>query len=314
MEQNKYLYWAFQSSQVKDPTEKELEIFQRKYKKDYEQREVYEGEELLNKFRLNGWRNSLFSEVTSIIVAYESNSTLRVKYITGTEKDLLQNFVNLLRNSFQDYKLVHFDAGIVLPYIGVRLNKNGFLVSPHQDLKYHNLRPWGLTGIDLKDYYKGAGDYTYSLEEIGYILSVDTQGVIPYEDEFTYFNSEDFDSLNKSAVKKIEVLSQIHRKLHDLTELETVLIEEKVENIEEQKPTNWLLELEKTNQLTLEIVLGLKEQIISAKKRPTKKEKEVLFEAIRAVYVRTDFEHNDQDSKKTIELKEKQITDLINNL
>jgi hypothetical protein len=85
----KHLYWSFQSSQTLEPTEKQLELFQRKYKADYEQRTVYEGQELLDKYRLNGWRNSLFSSVTSIILAFEHEGTLRVKFIEGAEKDII---------------------------------------------------------------------------------------------------------------------------------------------------------------------------------------------------------------------------------
>jgi len=310
MEQIKVLYWSFQSSQTINPTEKQLELFQRKYKSDYQQRTVFEGEELLDKFRLNSWRNAMFSEITSIIIAFEHENTLRVKYISGIEKDLLQNFNNLLRNSFQDYNLVHFDAGIVLPYIGVRLNKNGFITPPHQDLKYHNLRPWGLTGIDLKEYYKGAGDYSYSLEEIGDILGIDTNSIIPYEDEFTYYNSQDFEALKISAIKKVEVISKCYRKLQNQSELETVLIEETVKDVVEEKPKDWLKELYYANQMTSEIAEGLKQQIFSGKK-PLKKDLENLFTIIRGVYLRTNFEVKDQDSKKTIELKEQEIKQLL---
>jgi hypothetical protein len=311
MDKQKHLYWAFQSSQTLEPTEKQLELFQRKYKENFEQRTVYEGQELLDKYRLNGWRNPMFSDITSIILAFEHEGTLRVKFIEGTESDLLQNFVNLMRNSFQDYKLVHFDAGIVLPYIGTRLLKNG-LNNPHNDLKYQgqNFKPWNLTGTDIKDYFKGAGDYSYSLEEIAYILNIDCEGIIPYEDEVTYYANKDFESLNKSAVKKIETLSKIHRRLNNLEELETVIVKETVKNVVEEKPKDWLKELYYANQMTIEIKEGLKQQIFGGKK-PLKKDLENLFTIIRGVYVKTDFISGQNDSKKTIELKEREIKELL---
>lgn len=309
---NKHLYWAYQSSQSINPTEEELKTFQNKYKKDYEQRELYEGEELEDKFRLNAWRSPMFSEITSVILAFEYQDTLRVQYITGTEKDLLQNFVNLIKTKFQGYNLVHFDAEIILPYLGVRLNTNGHLTPPHNDLKYqgHNFKPWNLTGLDIKQYYKGAGKYTFSLEEIAKILSINKEGIIPYEDEFTYHNSNDFDSLKSSAIKKVEVISQIHRKLFGLNSLTTILVEEQVKDVEEYKPTDWLKELYNANQFTLEIRDGLKQQIFGTKK-PTKKEIEHLFKIIRGVYIRTNFENKDQDGKAVIEKKEKEIKELL---
>lgn len=311
MSNNKFLYWAFQSSQYKNPSERELSIFQNKYKKDFEKRELYEGEELLDKFRLNGWRNALFSEVTSIILAFERNGDLRVKYLQGSEKDLLQTFVNLLKSSFQDYQLVHFDAGIVLPYINVRLNKNGFINPPHKDLKYHGLKPWGLTGFDLKDFYKGAGDYSFSLEEMAYILNIDATGVIPHEDEFTYYNAGDEETLKTSAIKKVEVMSQVHRELLGLNPLSTILTKEEVEKVAEYVPKDWLKELYHANSLTPEIKGGLANKIFGNRKKPTKKELQDLYTIIRGVYVRTDFTNKDQDSKSVVEQKEKEIRELL---
>lgn len=309
MSENKTLYWSFQSSQLLNPTDTELEIFQRKYKKDFEQRVLFEGDELIEKFRLNGWRNALFSEVTSIILAFEYQGTLRVKYITGTEKDLLQNFVNIVKNDFKEYQLVHFDAGIVLPYIGVRLQKNGFINSPHIGLKYQGYRPWDLKGLDIKQYFKGAGDYSYSLEEIGYILNINSEGIIPYEDEFTYYNSGDFESLNKSAIKKIELLSKIHRILLELPQLETVVVREKVEAVEEVKPVNFLALLWESQAMTLEVRAGLEKQL--KKKKLTKRDREIVREIILGVYLQNDFINNAQDSKATVEKKTKEVDNFL---
>ena len=312
MLENKTLYWSFQSSQLLNPTDTELEIFQRKYKKDFEQRIVFEGDELTEKFRLNGWRNALFSEITSIILAFEHQGTLRVKYITGTEKDLLQNFVNIVKNDFKEYQLAHFDAGIVLPYIGVRLQKNGFINSPHIGLKYQGCRPWDLKGLDLKQHFKGAGDYSYSLEEIAYILNINSEGIIPYEDEFTYYNSGDFESLNNSAIKKIELLSKIHRILLELPQLETVLVREKVEAVEEVKPTNFLTLLFESQAMTLEVRNGLEKQL--KKKKLTKRDREVVREIILGVYISSDFINGQQDSKATIEKKIKEVDEFLNTI
>lgn len=305
MSENKTLYWSFQSSQLLNPTDTELEIFQRKYKKDFEQRTLFEGNELIEKFRLNGWRNALFSEVTSIILAFEYQGTLRVKYITGIEKDLLQNFVNIVKNDFKEYQLVHFDAGIVLPYIGVRLQKNGFINSPHIGLKYQGCRPWDLKGLDIKQYFKGAGDYSYSLEEIGYILNISSDGIIPYEDEFTCYNSEDFESLNNSAIKKIELLSKIHRILLELPQLETVVVKEKVEAVEEVKSVNFLALLWESQAMTLEVRVGLEKQL--KKKKLTKRDREIVREIILGVYCQNDFINGTLDSKATIEKKTKEV-------
>lgn len=308
---NKFLYWAIQSSQLTNPTEQELELFQIKYKEDYEQDIVYQGEELLEKFRLNSWRNPLWSPITSIILAYENGEEMRVKYITGEEKDLLQTFCNILRNRFQEYTLVNFDSEILLPFLGARLHKNNFISSPHQNLKYQgNIRSWNFSGVDLKAYYKGGGKYSFSLKEIAYLLNINSQGTINYRDEFSYFESGNFEVLKRSAIKQVEVIAEIWRKLNNLPKLQTVLVEDAVKDVEEEKPKDWLKELYYKNEMTSEIKEGLRQQIFGGKK-VSKKEKEKLFEIIRGTYVFNDFVNGKQDSKTVIEKKEKEIKELL---
>lgn len=312
MANKKHLYWAFQSSQTFQPTEEELDSFSRKYKKDFETRELYQGTELLDMYRLHGWRNPMYSFISSIILGYEHEGKLRVKYITGEEKDLLQNFTNLLKNHFQEYNLVHFDAEIVLPYLGVRLNRNGHINPPHVDLRYFSLRPWNLTGVDIKQYYKGAGKYSFSLKDIAFNFNIDSSEIIENEDEFSHYNSGNLESLKNSAIKKVELIAKIHRILSLETALETVFIEETVENVEEQESTNWLSVLYRENNLSKDVQQGIKELV--GKKRLTKKDKENLFTILRGVYVHTNFEQNDNDSKKIIEQKESEINEFVNTL
>lgn len=253
MEERKYLYWAIQTSQPTEPTEQELELFQIKYKEDYEQDVVFQGEELLNKFRLNSWRNPIWSRIISIILAFEHNGEMRVKYIKGVEKDLLQNFTNLLRNNFQDYNLVNFDSEILLPFLGVRLHKNEFINSPHADLKYQgNTRSWNFSGVDLKAFYKGGGKYSLSLKEMAYVLNINSDNIINYRDEFTYVNSGNQEALKVSAIKQVEVIAQIWRKLNGLPKLETILVEEQVKDVEElEQPI--LAKLYQTKQFNQEV-------------------------------------------------------------
>ena len=170
-----------------------------------------------------------------------------------------------------------FDAEIVLPYINVRLQKNGFLNSPHQDLKYQGKKPWDLTSLDLKQYYKGGGRYTFSLEEIAHILDIDYSGIIHYDSEFNYYENGQFEDLKNSAIKKIEVISKSFRKLQGLPELQTVLVEETVKDIVEEKPTDFLKDLFYSKNLDKE---ALKELL--KKKKLAKKDKEKVLDLISA--------------------------------
>jgi len=283
MMNKKQLFFGFQSSHTTTPTQEQLELFKVKYKDDYERRITFEEEALEQKYITNSWRNPLYNSIISIIIGYEHEGTLRVKHITGDEKDLLKNFVNILKNSFQDYQLVVFDAEIVLPYIGVRLQKNGFLNSPHQDLKFQGKKPWDLTCIDLKQYYKGAGRYTFSLEEIAYILDIDYSCIIHYDSEFNYYESGQFNDLKNSAIKKIEVISKSLRKLQGLSELETVLVEETVKNVVEDKPKDFLKDLLYLKTINKD---ALKE--ILKKNKVSKKDKDIIFDLIKGALAEVD--------------------------
>ncbi len=310
MEKQKFIYFSLQSSQTFEPTSKELLSFQRKYKKNFKTRELYEGQELLDEYRLVGWKHPRYSNIISMIVAFEVENNLRVRYITGDEKDILKEFNNILKKS-QDYTVVTFDSQIILPFLGIRMARNGMLSNTHIGIKYRNMRPWDIKSVDLQQYYDGAGNYKSSLKDIAEDLDLDCSNILEVEDEFTFYNRGDVDTLKKSAIQKVEVMCNSHRMMLNLPKLETILVEERVENVEEEKPTDWLKELYYANQLTEEIKVGLKEQVFGGKK-PLKKDLENLFKIIRGVYVRTDFENKDQDSKNVIEQKEQEIKKLLN--
>lgn len=312
MDNRKHLYWAFQSTQIEKPSTEKLERFQNKYKKDFETREVYVGEELEEKYNLNSWRNPMFSKIIGIVLGYEHKKTLRVKYIFGEERDVLISFVNLLTNKFQDYQLCHYDSEIVLPYVNVRLNFNGFFKEPHKDLKYRKLRPWDLTSFDIKQFYKGAGNYSFSLKDITHILTIDSSKVIDVEDEFLYYNLDGQEELKNSAIQQVEVLSKIYNTLNSLPILDTVLIEERVEDVEIEEPKNWLEVLYRENKLTEEVKNGIKSNITG--KKMLVRDKKNLRVILLGAYIHCNFEQKDQDYGDVIKAKELEVDNFLNTL
>lgn len=309
---NKSIYLAFQSASNKVPTQEELTSFQRKYKKDFKSRELYEGEELLQEFKYRSWKHPRYSKIISFIVAFENDGVMRVRYITGEEKDIIQEFYNILQKS-KDYQIVLFDAQITLPFLGIRAVRNGFLNAPVEGIKYQNKRPWDLKCVDLQNYYDGAGNYKSSIKDIAEDLGINCSDVIEVEDEYVYFESGLTENLKKSAIQKVEILAEVWRKLNNLEKLETVLIEEQVKDVTEEKPTDYIAELYHCSIMTQDIKEGLKQQIKS-KKKPTKKERENLYEILRGVYVKTDFINGQQDNKDTIKRKEEEINMLLDEI
>ena len=147
---------------------------------------------------------------------------------------------------------------------------------------------------------------------MAYCLNLEHGDIIPYEDAFTYFYSGETEKLKQSAISKLRTIATIHKILEQKPILETVLVEEEVEKVEEQAPKNWLEVLYSENKLTEEVKEGLRGQFKG--KRITKKDRENLFIILRGVLVRTDFINMDMDSKKTIEEKENSINEFLNTL
>lgn len=310
---NKHLYWKLQSINNTDMIEvgsEEFNIYREKFKKNFETRELMSEEETLIHYNYNAWRNPLFSKIYSLTIAFVYEGVLRVKYLTGQEKDLLQTFLNEVKGDFfKDYQLVHSDAEYMLPYIGTRLDIHGFRTSLHKDLQYKNLRPWNLTGVSVRDYYQGAGAYKHSLKEIAWVYGLKTSYIEPSE-EFSLYKKGLFDNLKDSAVNEISILANVHRLMIGEDKVDNIEVsEEKVEKVEEIKPQNFLALLYDAQAMTLEIRQGLEKQL--KKKKLTKRDREVIREIILGVYLSSDFINNNQDSKSTIEKKTKEVDDFL---
>jgi len=308
-----HLYWKLQSINNTDMIEvgsEEFNIYREKFKKNFETRELMSEEETLIHYTYNAWRNPLFSKIYSLTLAFVDNGTLRVKYLTGNERDLLQTFLNSVKGEyFKEFQLVHSDAEYMLPYLGTRLDIHGFRTSIPKDLQYKGLRPWNLTGLSVRDYYQGAGVYKHSLKEIAWVYGLKTN-YIEAVDEFDFFRKKAYDALRDSAVNEIMALANIHRVMFGENVVEeAVYTEEKVEAVEEEKPVNFLALLWESQTMTLEVRAGLEKQL--KKKKLTKRDREIVREIILGVYLQNDFINGAQDSKATIEKKTKEVDNFL---
>lgn len=304
-----HLYWKLQSinnTELLEVGSEEFNIYREKFKKNFETRELMSEEETLIHYSYNAWRSPLFSKIYSLTIAFVDNGILRVKYLTGDEKDLLQTFLNNVKGEyFKDFQLVHSDGEHILPYLGTRLDIHGFRTSLPKDLQYKGLRPWNLTGCSVRDYYQGAGIYKHSLKEIAWVYRLKTN-YIEAVDEFDFFRKKAYGALKDSAINEIMTLANIHRIMFgDNAVEEVVYTEERVEAVEEVKPANFLALLWESQAMTLEVRAGLEKQL--KKKKLTKRDREIVREIILGVYLQNDFINNAQDSKATIEKKTKEV-------
>lgn len=313
---NKHLYWKLQSINQTEQLEvgsKEFEIYRKKFKKDFETRELMTEAETLQHYRKNAWRNSMFSKIYSLTLAYVENNQIRTRYIKGEEKDLIQTFLNEVKSDyFKDFRLVCFGAEFLLPYLGVRVDFSGIKESIPNNLAYKGLKSWNLTGLCIRDFYSGAGVFKHSLEELAYIFNLDYSTIDP-EDEFNVYQAGKIEELEESAINEIKTLVNVHRCILGESVLNEVSIsKEKVETVEAVKPRNFLEILYNDNTISTSTAEGIKSKI--GKKKLTKKDKENLFVILRGVLIKNDFINSSQDTKAVIAKKEKEVTEFINTL
>ncbi|HSE99770.1 MAG TPA: hypothetical protein VLA48_02650 [Nitrososphaeraceae archaeon] len=307
------IYWKLQSVNQTDELEiesKEYNLYREHYKKDYATRELMSMQETVEHYRINAFKNPLFSRIFSLTVAIVEDEIVKVIYYTGNEKDLIQTFLNTLKKDrFKDFTVTHFGAEYVLPYLGTRMDKNGIKTTIPSGLQYKGLRPWNLQGFCVRDYYSGAGNYKNNLKELAWIYGLDSNFIEPV-DEFTYYKSGQLQELKDSAVDEIYTLVNVHRSMMGENIIEEFTCNEfLVENVEEVKPVNFLSLLWECQAMTLEIRAGLEKQL--KKKKLTKRDREIVREIILGVYTQNDFINGQQDSKATIEKKTKEVDNFL---
>ena len=303
------IYWKLQSINQTDELEiesKEYDLYREHYKKDYNTRELMSVQETVEHYRINAFKNPLFSRIFSLTVAIVEDNVVKIIYYTGAEKDLIQTFLNTLKKDrFKDYLVTHFGAEYILPYLGTRIDKNGIRTSIPSGLLYKGLRPWNLQGFCVRDYYSGAGNYKNSLKELAWIYGLETSFIEPV-DEFTYYRTGQLKELKESAVDEIYTLVNVHRLIVGEAIVEEFTCNELyVEAVEEVKPVNFLALLWESQAMTLEVRAGLEKQL--KKKKLTKRDKEIVREIILGVYISNDFISGQQDTKATIEKKTKEV-------
>lgn len=235
---SKHLYWKLQTCNNTDILEigsPEFNLFREKYK-NYETGELMSEGETLVRYLTDGYKNPIFGKIYSLTLAFVEEQEVRIKYITGNEKDLILTFFNTINNDhFKDFRITHFGYEYLLPYLGTRIDMNGIKTTLHDHLVYHNRRSWHLTGLCIRDYYSGAGNYNPTLRELAYIFNL-PYNVIEPADEYGCYLAGEKEKLQNSAVEEIFTIVNVHRSIMGESVLENLNYSvEHVEDVVEEK-------------------------------------------------------------------------------
>lgn len=308
-----HLYWKLQSVADEDS---DFELFKNKYGRIYDEfgvlKEMRTDEEMEQLFKRIAYKNPLFSKIFSLTTAFVSEGKIRVLYQIGEEKDLIQTFLNLINKPFfASHTIVQLDAGVLLPYFGIRAEKNGLTVS-HKQLQYKGLKPWDLKCVSFRDYFKGAGDYNLTLPEIASIYGLKSD-YIDFFYENDYMDSGEYNMLMESAKNEISLMINCHRKSLGEDVIEDIEFKhEMVEAVEQEGEFDPFKEIVKTATFTPQIKKAIQER--AKGKRLTKADKENLKVIIYNAWLQNDFIAGRMDNKTVKQDKQAEVDKFVDGL
>ena len=293
--------------QTEDVAGKELDLYFKKYQESNKLEDLNQAKE---DYYLNSSKNPLFGKIYSLTVGYLNGNEARISILKGDEKNIIQEFINLCNNEhFAKHQVAGWNFSFLLPFLRIRAKKNRIHQKLHKDCEDLAKKAWTITGLDLFDVWKGLGWFQSSLEEVAELTFDLGTNFVDGKDVYRLFKEQKFEDLDNSSADEIMALINVHKGIKGeefITEKSiSIKVLEDVKEVEQPL----LQKLYNNNQITLDIKKEV-EALVKSKK-PTKKEKEHLFTILRGVYVRCDFVNKDQDGKKVIEQKEKEIKELL---
>lgn len=307
----KVLYWKIQVvNQTPDikVDSKEMEIYKNHYLKDYTTREYMNDVEALDHYKKNAWKNPLFSRIHSLTLAFVDGEEIRVNHFTGTERDLLVQFLNTVKSPyFNDFKIACFDAEYLLPYLGIRLDKNDLQEVIPAGLQYRGRKTWQLDSICIRDYFRGAGAYKPTLKELAYIYNL-TENIDSRYDENELALTGDEVTLSNNSVEEIKVLINTHRKMSYKDTLSEIKVSiSNVKDIVLEEPKSIIHELYETKNFDLKFQDRLRKHL--KERKMLKREIPVVKELILASYLEK-IDIMSYEKKKLQDLNEKRAKEV----
>lgn len=250
-----------------------------------------------------------WGKVVCISVGYINDNKLYVKSFVGEEKEILRDFVDLVKKTgrmLAGFNLINFDV----PYVRKRFFVNGlesYLTDKQGNDVY--MKPWLLDDaiFDLMVAWKGSGFMTTSMDELAMLFEIPSSKDNMHGNEVSkYYYDGKIDEIVEYCEKDVVVTANILRKWKG-----DELLEVESKNEPKQKPLPVLKRIRNFDEITPDIEKELLE-ILSGKVE----EKELIYieELLKAALFRDDFINSDQDSKEVREQKEETIKLLLEDL
>ena len=306
----KQLFWKVQTTPQTKNLEigsKEFNLYKEKYK---EHNNLQTDEDVLVDYYDNASKNPLWGKIHSLSLGFvdEATNVARIKVFKGEEKDIIQNFLNTCNEHFKASKIVGYNLSFLLPFLRSRMLKNNIkLQGIHEGLVDLNRKPWTLQGMCLQDGFKGIGYYNNSLEELAFLLGLETN-FIDGKDVYANFLAGKEDELNKSIIDETFTLINCYKIINGeepCTDLNSTVVQlSEVKEIE----VPLLQKIYKASNIDSKTKEDLHKKL--AKKKITKKEKVIIEDILVSLYIDNTMFKSDSEPVK--ENKRNEIKELLN--
>lgn len=277
--------------------------------RDKETNEIPESKEVIESYYNKAALFAEWGKIVCISVGYINNEKLHVKSFVGDEKDILTDFVDLVKKTgrmLAGFNLISFDV----PYLRKRFFINGlegYLTEKQGNDVY--MKPWLLDDaiFDLMVAWKGSGFVNSSMDELAMCFGIPSSKDDMHGNEVSkYFYEGKINEIAEYCEKDVAVTANILRRWKGDSILEPQIKKE----IKDKRTV--LQKLYASEELTDTIKKELEEAL--SKKKITKKDKDNLFKILRGVWVQTDFVNMNQDSKAVIADKEAELKQFLEEL
>ena len=284
--------------------------------------EIPDNDELAEMWTKKAALYAEFSKVCAVSLTFldTTEDKLMCKEFYGKDENkLLEDLkVFLDRIAYKDksYRLVgHAAKYFDYPYLCKRYVINGIDVPIILDTAH--LKPWESKNLCTNaDVWKMGGTGSgSSLQALCTALNIPISKVDLVGDEVgsAYFRGEYQRIGRYCSLDTIATFNVIRKiKKEKVFSFEEVVYIEQETTAPEPKEIPLLERLYQTNSFSADIKEGLEKLL--KKKKITAKDKENLFKIIYGVYIHSNFEQNDMDSKRVLEQKTKEVNEFINSL
>ena len=259
----KQIFWKIQTipqTQELEIGSKEFNLYKEKYR---EHNKLETDEDVLNDYYTSASKNPLWGKIYSLSIGFvdEATNVARIKVFKGEERDIIQNFLNTCNEHFKASKIIGYNLSFLLPFLRSRMLKNNIqLQGLHSGLIDLNCKPWTLQGICLQDGFKGIGWWSNSLEELAYLLNLETN-FIDGKEVYLNYVAEKYKELDESIINETFTLINCHKIINGedpCKELNsTIVILENVKEIKQPILTQ-LFETKQFNQEVKDYLISLK--------------------------------------------------------